>query len=72
MNTPASCANCRQFIDEPAELESLLPGMNTLGSAFGSVRDGDGLCARHQRYLRASCRCAQHEPATFVPSTLAG
>jgi hypothetical protein len=69
MNAAASCASCRHFIDGPAELESLLPGMNTLGSAFGSVRDSDGLCERHQRYLRASCRCALHEPATRASST---
>jgi hypothetical protein len=64
MSTTANCADCRYFINSPAALESLLPGMNTLGSAFGSVRDSDGLCERHQRYLRATCRCSEHERRT--------
>jgi hypothetical protein len=37
--------------------------MNALGSAFGSVRDTDGLCERHQRYLRATCHCPEHQHA---------
>jgi hypothetical protein len=69
MSAGASCASCRHFVDEPAKLESLLPGMNALGSAFGSVRDRDGLCAQHQRYLRATCRCALHEPAARTTPT---
>jgi hypothetical protein len=64
MSAAASCAGCHHFVNRPAELESLLPGMNTLGSAYGAVRDGDGLCQHHQRYLRATCLCAQHQPVT--------
>jgi hypothetical protein len=60
-----SCAGCRYFTNRPAELESLLPGLNTLGSAFGSVRDGDGLCQLHHRYLRATSRCPEHRPLTM-------
>jgi hypothetical protein len=63
MNSAVSCAGCRYFLNKPEELEALLPGLNTLGSAFGSVRDSDGLCERHQRYLRATCRCPEHQPA---------
>ena len=64
MTAAASCAGCHHFVTGPAELESLLPGMNTLGSAYGSVRDSDGLCQHHQRYLRATCLCPQYQPLT--------
>lgn len=70
MSAAASCAGCHHFIGRPSELELLLPGMNTLGSAYGSVRDSDGLCQQHQRYLRATCLCPQHQPAT--PRSTAG
>jgi hypothetical protein len=45
--------------------------MNTLGSAYGSVRDSDGLCQHHQRYLRASCLCPQHQPVATRPTAAA-
>jgi hypothetical protein len=64
MSATASCAGCRYFTNEPAELEALLPGLSALGSAFGSVRDNDGLCERHQRYLRATCHCPEHRPVS--------
>jgi len=70
MSATVSCAGCRYFMDRSAELESLLPGLNTLGSAYGSVRDNDGLCQRHQRYLRATCRCPEHQAA--APGSVAG
>jgi hypothetical protein len=69
VSATASCAGCRYFTNKPAELESLLPGLNALGSAYGSVRDSDGLCERHQRYLRASCRCPDHRPT--APNSVA-
>lgn len=71
MRAAASCAGCHHFVNRPAALESLLPGMNTLGSAYGSVRDSDGLCQHHQRYLRASCLCPQHQPVATRPTAAA-
>jgi hypothetical protein len=60
MSKTGTCADCRHFRNAPVQIEALLPGLRSLGSAFGSVRDSDGICAWHQRYLRASSRCAAH------------
>ncbi len=58
-----ACANCHHFTGEPREVEVLLPGMRTLGSAYGSVRATDGICRLHDRYLDPASRCASHERA---------
>jgi hypothetical protein len=58
-----ACANCRHFSGAPREVEALLPGMRTLGSAYGSVRATDGICRLHDRYLDPTSRCASHETA---------
>jgi len=57
------CADCRHFSGAPREVEAHLPGMRTLGSAYGSVRATDGICTLHDRYLDPSSSCASHEPA---------
>jgi len=57
------CADCRYFLSTPAQLEARLPGLQSLGSAYGAVRGDDGLCERHERYLRSSSGCLQHQPA---------
>lgn len=62
MSIADSCAKCRHFRNDPAQIEAGLPGLRSLGSAYGSVRGTDGLCERHQRYLRASSYCPAHEP----------
>jgi hypothetical protein len=61
VNAP-SCSNCRYFDNDPRRLESSLPGWRVLGSAQGAVRDSDGMCAVHERYLRASSLCSEHSP----------
>lgn len=58
----ASCANCRHFVGAPSELEALLPGMRTLGSAYGSVRATDGVCRVHDRYLDPTSHCPAYQP----------
>jgi len=62
VETSPRCGDCRHFQDAPAVLEASLPGFRSLGSAFGSVRATDGLCARHDRYLAAAFSCADHSP----------
>jgi hypothetical protein len=61
MSARACCGNCRHFSNDPVQLESALPGLGALGSAHGAVRDQDGICGKHERYLRASSVCAGHE-----------
>jgi len=52
------CRDCASFNSSAAELEQAFPGLASMGSGFGSVRWGDGLCAVHGRYLSciSSCR----------------
>jgi hypothetical protein len=57
MSAPA-CGNCRHFVGAPREVEVLLPGMRTLGSAYGAVRATDGICRLHDRYLSPSSHCS--------------
>jgi len=61
MSARACCGNCRHFSNDPVQLERALPGLGALGSAHGAVRDQDGICGKHERYLRASSVCAGHE-----------
>jgi hypothetical protein len=55
------CAACRFFCSDPQELESRIAGLRSFGSGFASVRAGDGLCERHERYLPASAHCSSFE-----------
>lgn len=67
----ASCGNCRYFRNDPADhLERLFPGLTSLSSGFGSARCNDGICVRHDRYLRADASCASFMPAR--PSDASG
>jgi hypothetical protein len=54
----ACCARCAFFAAGARELEARLPGLKTLGSAWGSVRADDGLCHLHDRYVAAASVCA--------------
>jgi hypothetical protein len=54
----ASCLGCKHFNHAPADLESALPGLSSLSSAYAAVRSDDGLCAVHDRYIAASSVCA--------------
>ena len=70
--TPAArtCRGCRHFASAPGEIEGGLPGLRSLGSVYGSVRGGDGLCRLHGRYLAAASSCAAHvAPGTEYPRT---
>lgn len=60
---PGQCGNCRYFRNDPADLERLLPGLTSLSSGYGSVRSNDGICLRHDRYLRAEASCPSFAPA---------
>ena len=54
-----NCASCLHFRCDPLEIERAIPGLLSFGSGYAAVRDGDGLCARHERYLAASSVCAE-------------
>jgi len=52
-----SCLRCRHFKFAPGDIESALPGLSTLSSAYAAVRASDGICAVHDRYVAASRVC---------------
>ena len=59
-----ACAACCHFSNDPAALESELPALRTLSSAYAAVRSNDGLCAVHRRYVSASSACASYAAST--------
>jgi len=61
--TPAStCRDCRFFIGESGALEHALPGFNILGSAYGSVRAGTGICGHRGIFITAVPACPDFLP----------
>jgi hypothetical protein len=58
------CQGCVWFHNDPAFIESAYPGLTSMSSGFASVRDRDGLCEHHQRYLSARDSCEQFAPRT--------
>jgi hypothetical protein len=59
---PGACRDCRHFNDAPLAVEAAFPGMAAMGSGFGAVRGGDGLCGRHGRYLSGGGYCSSFAP----------
>lgn len=57
----ARCAACAFFCGDSRELESRIPGLRSFGSGFAAVRDADGLCTTHDRYVRATAYCQSFE-----------
>lgn len=39
-----ACADCMHFVNAPARIEAMIPGLTTMGSARASVRGEDGIC----------------------------
>jgi hypothetical protein len=54
-----SCWRCTHFVNDPGKIEAAMPGLVIMSSAYGSVRAEDGLCQRHDRYVRANFGCDQ-------------
>lgn len=51
------CRNCTHFCNDPAYLETEMPGWSALGSAWGSTRVEDGICSLRGLYLSATQSC---------------
>jgi hypothetical protein len=51
------CRHCRHFHNDSRFLEASFPGLTSMSSGYGSVRAEDGVCLRHDRYLRAESSC---------------
>jgi hypothetical protein len=56
------CRDCASFSSSAPQLERAFPGLSAMGSGYGSVRWGDGLCAEHGRYLSCASSCKQFSP----------
>jgi hypothetical protein len=66
-HVPACCGNCRYFRNDAAYLESLFAGLTSLSSAYGTARSNDGVCLRHDLYLRAEAFCGEFVAADIEP-----
>jgi len=60
----AECGNCLHFHNNPAILETTLPGLTSLSSGFGSVRARDGLCNRHDLCVSGWDSCLDYAART--------
>lgn len=54
------------FDGDAHSLEARIAGLRVLGSGYASVRDDDGLCARHERFAAAHATCAEFAPVAQV------
>jgi hypothetical protein len=64
---PVTCGTCRYFDNQPETFERTFPGLVSFGSGHASVRDDDGLCRLHDRYLSIRSSCRQHASVVTSP-----
>ena len=57
----APCFDCRHFVNDPKRIESAIPGLNCLSSAYASVRGEAGLCTRQDRFIAPGGQCRYFE-----------
>ncbi len=53
----AGCRVCAHFDNDPRRMEQAIRGLLSFGSGHASVRADDGVCCRHDRYVRANYSC---------------
>lgn len=53
----ASCRQCVNFVIAPDELEDIMPGLNIVSSAYGSVRADTGYCKFKDVFLTPTLAC---------------
>jgi hypothetical protein len=54
-----TCRDCRFFNNDPAWLEKIFPGLNSLCSAYGCTRAEAGICSQRDLFLQPVKRCPQ-------------
>ncbi len=59
----AKCLNCGFFQNSPATIEAVFPGLNSLSSAYSSVRGEAGICDRLDLFVSQRYGCIFFEPA---------
>lgn len=55
----AGCAQCANLVIAPKELEDLLPGLNIVSSAYGSVRADTAYCKARDVFLVPATACPE-------------
>ena len=61
------------FVVDPKELETLIPGLNIVSSAFGSVRADTAYCKLKDVFLVNAVACPEFDITTQkYPATLRG
>ena len=56
------CTCCSFFKNDPALIEMIFPGLNSLSSAYSSVRAESGICDRHELFISSRYGCTLFEP----------
>ncbi len=65
------CGDCEFFNNDPEWIEAAFPGLNSLSSAYASVRAEAGTCSRRGLFLppwKESCRYFKHIERACIPS----
>ncbi len=57
-----SCINCGFFQNNPVMIETAFPGLNSLSSAYSSVRAESGVCDRLELFVSSRYACTFFEP----------
>ena len=55
------CQSCIHFCNSPTYIEETFKGLTILSSGYASVKQSDGICKKHNRYLCAQDYCESHE-----------
>ena len=63
MNT--SCRECEHFVIDPGELEAIIPGLNIVSSAYGSVRADTAYCKFKDIFLTPAPACSAFKGGQF-------
>jgi hypothetical protein len=58
----ARCRDCAHRDTDRAGLESLIPGLSSLGSAFGASVGDSRLCRFHDRLVSPDDQCSEFAP----------
>jgi len=53
------CLQCEYFVIDPKELETLIPGLNIVSSAYGSVRADTAYCTFKDIFLTDVIVCPE-------------
>lgn len=57
----AACLNCRFFLQQGHEIEKQIPGLASLGSAFGAHIGNSKLCTQHDCLTSSHDSCQQFQ-----------